>query len=202
MLAVAVKLRYLAGADSAIAQGMAALRRPALEETAQALTCFGDSRFVLSMMAVMSLWWWSKREFATTGILWGTWGLGFVLQILLRFWVAQWRPDALAVPDSMDLVDRFELAGFTSGHAFRSAFLYGWWGGSLWQRGTKTAQAGVVACAVLILAVGVTRIYLERHWPTDILGSWLVAMVALSAAELWRCRTTNRAGNIVQSADA
>lgn len=86
------------------------------------------------------------------------------------------------MPLPLTLATRYELAGFTSGHGFRSAFLCGWWRQVLLRHHTWWGTAGVLGCNALIFLIGATRIYLHRHWLTDVLGAWLVAMVTLSAS--------------------
>ena len=186
LLAIAVKGRWLSAADQGIAQGMAAIRTPGFDEVARALTFFGSSPWVLGVMVVMSLCW--RRRRALLAVFWGTWLLGFAMQILLRLWVAQWRPDTVVVPVAADLMTRFDLAGFTSGHAYRSAFLYGWWAGSLTRPQVPWAIWGRLGCLVLIALVGLGRVYLNRHWFSDVLGAWLLALLVLSLATWLRHR--------------
>jgi undecaprenyl-diphosphatase len=128
-------------------------------------------------------WWVARgqrgvaRAFVTVAI------FGFLVQSLLRFLIEQWRPDAGALPAAMDLRTRYELAGFTSGHAFRAAFLYGWWSEVLPRGRTGRSALGALACALLIAEVGWARIYFQRHWCSDVLGGWLVAGLALTMAQ-------------------
>jgi len=194
ILAAAVKRHALAGLDQAAAQWMTAGHTPALEAAANGLTFFGSSPWTLLVMAAMSVRWWRRRAYPMLVIFWGPWLLGLLLQIALRFWVAQWRPDAGPLPVSMDPVTRFRLSGFTSGHAFRSAFLYGWWSDGFFELGTPWTRAAAVGCGLAVLLIGATRLYLGRHWFTDVLGAWCVAALALAFARAWRQRVVSRSG--------
>lgn len=188
LLAVAVKSGALAAVDRHIGVSMEGLRTPGADAAAKALTFFGSSPWTLAACAVMGGWWVIKGRHDTLLVFLIAGAVGLALQALLRLWVGQWRPEVAAAPVPMDLATRYDLAGFTSGHGFRSAFLYGWWGRGLWQRRTGWATAGAAALGLLIVAVGATRIYLGRHWASDIVGAWLVASLALSLARRLRRR--------------
>ena len=184
LLAVMVKLRWRAGTDQAYTQWAMSRRTPGFDVFLRTLTFFGSSPWVFGVMSLMSAWWLRRGDRRTPVILWGAWGLGALVQVLLRLVVAQWRPDAGLLPVPMDLRARFELAGFPSGHAFRAAFLYGWWARTFTQRGTHWLVGW--GCLLLALGVGLTRVCLGRHWMSDVAGSWLLATWALALARSWQ----------------
>jgi undecaprenyl-diphosphatase len=185
-LALLVKRGSLAAFDRSATQWLEAGRTPALDECAAAITLFGSSPWAVVVVALMVGWWWRSGQGKIAAGLCLAGCCGLLAQAALRFWVAQWRPDAV-VPEAMNLFMRYELAGFTSGHAFRSAFLYGWWADRLWQdRARPWAFVGAIGCWLLILLVGLSRVYLHRHWCTDVVGAWLIAMTALAATARYR----------------
>ncbi len=73
---------------------------------------------------------------------------------------------------------------FPSGHSFAGLLLYGVLAfllvRSLQSRGARIAV--IIAAAVLIGSIGLSRVYLGVHWPSDVLGAWLLA-----GAWLWLC---------------
>ena len=180
LLAAALKARCLEGLDHACLEQLQALRTIRLDGLVRAITFFGSAPWTMALAAVMGGWWfWTRQRVLLKRFIWA-WGLALAVQVILRLWVAQWRPDAPSTPEAMSLVQRFNYAGFPSGHAFRSAFLYGWWSRALLYRRLRWTALAAWGVALLILAVGLTRVYLARHWLTDVLGAWLLAAAALS----------------------
>lgn len=83
---------------------------------------------------------------------------------------------------------------FPSGHATSSATVFGILGYVLWrERLLPGATSGVLA-VVPTLLIGSSRVYLDVHWPTDVLGGWsLGALVTgLSAFVYERVRADTR----------
>jgi undecaprenyl-diphosphatase len=187
VLALAVKLGCLRPLDLAIAQAVRSAQSAGLTATARAITFFGSSLWAAIVVAAMALWWWRATRLRALGALLLAGAAGLLLQAGLRYVVAQWRPDA-AAPAAADWVMRYELAGFTSGHALRSAYLFGWWADALRRWGGAWAGPGALLCFAMVGAVGLTRVYLNRHWLTDVLGAWLVAGWALALTEPQRAR--------------
>lgn len=73
--------------------------------------------------------------------------------------------------------------GFPSGHAAFAILLGGVLVYLVWQ-GVKNPPLRWVGCAVLallVLAVGLSRVYLGVHWPSDVLGGYLFGATALLA---------------------
>ena len=74
---------------------------------------------------------------------------------------------------------------FPSGHALNSTATYGLLAVVIWRTGLPQALrlAAVVAGVTLPILVGLSRIALDVHYPSDVLGGWLagVAFVALAA---------------------
>ena len=85
-------------------------------------------------------------------------------------------------PDYAILESAPQSMGFPSGHATFAMVL----GGALvylaWQR-IESRRLRWVLCAglaLLILAVGLSRIYLGVHWPSDVLGGYLYGALMLA----------------------
>ncbi|MDF2996639.1 MAG: phosphoesterase PA-phosphatase related protein [Xanthobacteraceae bacterium] len=109
---------------------------------------------------------------------------GAVLSFLLKSGFDRPRPDLVA-----HLVEVHTLS-FPSGHAMGSAFTYLTLGALLARtQARRRIKIYVLTVAVLLtLMVGVSRVYLGVHWPTDVLAGWCAgsawALICWTAA-LW-----------------
>ena len=97
-------------------------------------------------------------------------GSGTLLSTLLKLGFDRPRPDLVA--HGVDVWS----ASFPSGHALMSAVTYLTLGALLAQAQSRPrVKLYFIGIAVLVsLIVGVTRIYLGVHWPTDVLAGWSV----------------------------
>lgn len=95
-------------------------------------------------------------------------GVGIIFALKLGF--DRPRPDL--VPHAMEALS----PSFPSGHAATAAVVYLTLGAllaqSLQQRRQKIYI--IVAAALITIGIGISRIYLGVHWPTDVLAGWTV----------------------------
>lgn len=175
---------HLSQLDQSFLQWMATCRLPTLDWLMRGVTFFGSSPWTILALLGLGVWTFRQGGVRATGILLGAFLVGGLLEVVLRFVVPHWRPDASAIPASMDLISRFELSGFPSGHAFRSGFLFDWFAQQF--KGSSRRHVTQVIGVVIIGLVGFSRVYLNRHWASDVLGAWLVGLVALSIARCWQ----------------
>ena len=97
------------------------------------------------------------------------------------------RPRPLLVPP-LDLV---YSSSFPSGHAVMSPTVYFTLAALVCATATRSANRPVVfgAATLLIAAIGVSRVYMGVHWPSDVLGGWMLgsvfALAASYAARRW-----------------
>lgn len=75
---------------------------------------------------------------------------------------------------------------FPSGHATLSAAVCATLAYIFWRERLAAGGAMLVAAIVSPLVIGVSRVYLDMHWATDVLGGWLAGLaIACSAAALY-----------------
>lgn len=97
-------------------------------------------------------------------------GIGTLMGTLLKLLFDRRRPDLVA-----HLVD-VNTSSFPSGHAMNSAIVYLTLGALLARaQDSRARRVYVLSLAIaLTLAVGLSRVYLGVHWPSDVLGGWIV----------------------------
>ncbi|MCX4450595.1 phosphatase PAP2 family protein [Streptomyces sp. NPDC087866] len=128
----------------------------------------------LIAVAVVALWWRGARPLAvwvaTTTL------LSALIQQGIKAAVGRDRPRWA------DPVDTASYAAYPSGHAMTATVSCGLLLWLLHRSGARPRvwRAAVGAAAVSVLGVGLTRLYLGVHWPSDVLGGWLLG-AALAA---------------------
>ena len=112
-------------------------------------------------------------------------GIGEVLKLV----VGRHRP----LPDLVHVTQQINSPSFPSGHTLHYTVFYGFLAFVLatefrpsWPRNVLIA-----VCALLIVLVGPSRVYLGEHWTSDVLGGYLIGflcLVPLIAGYLWAKR--------------
>lgn len=79
------------------------------------------------------------------------------------------------------LIGAYE-ASFPSGHLLSGAVVYGLFGSLILGHRARPAVRALATTAILLLIVGIglSRLYLGVHWPSDLLGSLALALVCLA----------------------
>ncbi|MFK4071624.1 phosphatase PAP2 family protein [Streptomyces sp. NPDC029674] len=85
-----------------------------------------------------------------------------------------------------DPVDSAHYAAFPSGHAMTAALVCGLllWLLRVYGAGPALWRTGLALAVLSVAGVGLTRIWLGVHWPSDVVGGWLLGAltVALTVA--------------------
>jgi len=124
------------------------------------------------------------RKFATAGFVVAAVTGGAILSVLLKAVFDRARPQI--VPHLVDVID----TSFPSGHAMNSAIVFLTLGALLTRtQKDRAVRVYLIAVSILLtLLVGISRVYLGVHWPSDVIAGWIVgagwATLCLTVARL------------------
>ncbi|MEU4929232.1 phosphatase PAP2 family protein [Streptomyces yokosukanensis] len=116
--------------------------------------------------------WWTASWLAVTV------ALAALVQRAVKAAVDRPRP---VWPDPVDSADQ---AAFPSGHAMTATVVCGLllWLAHRFGAGRARWCTAVAAAVVSVAGVGVTRVWLGVHWPSDVLGGWLFGALVVAVA--------------------
>jgi undecaprenyl-diphosphatase len=165
---------------------------PWLEGAIRDITSLGSASVLVLITTAVIVYLLLIRRPATALLIFVAVAGGQVLSSLLKAGVDRPRPELVS-----HLVSETSLS-FPSGHAMLSAITYLTLG-SLAARFLhgRTTKIYVLSLAVLTtLMIGISRIYLGVHWPSDVLAGWcagfawaMLCWLAARALERWRGQT-------------
>jgi len=161
------------------------------EETARDVTALGGVGILSAMtLASAGLLVLQKKHRAAMFILVAVGG-GLLLSTLLKYGFDRPRPDL--VPHGSHVY----TASFPSGHSMMSAVTYLTLGTLLARTiSDRKVKIYLIVIAIVVTAsVGVSRVYLGVHWPSDVLAGWTLGAcwaIACWTVELW----SQRAGRV------
>ena len=165
---------------------------PALTKTMTAVSFIGGDGLVLAALAALALFLRARRRRAAVWLL-VTLAGALVLDLSLKYGFHRPRPTPFFGPLP-------RTYSFPSGHALFSFCFYGVLAGLVAARVQSTAARAAIwtAAALLVLAIGFSRIYLGVHYPSDVLAGyltgtiWVATMVFL---DRWRTRRKMKSQN-------
>ena len=106
------------------------------------------------------------------------------ITLLIKDWVSRPRPNQLLVTVHHALTD----PGFPSAHVVHYTVFFGFLSYFFWKSTYLPKAARMMlcaACASLVVLVSLSRMYLGAHWPTDVLGGYLLGGAFLVIQIRW-----------------
>ncbi|MER6526955.1 phosphatase PAP2 family protein [Streptomyces sp. NPDC001508] len=191
---VAAEWRPLVALDGDIARTTHrwAVTEHGLTRTSRILTDWVWDPLTMRLVCAAAAGWlvWRRRAWWTALWLAVVCALGAALQQSLKAAVGRPRP---VWPDP---VDSAHYAAFPSGHAMTATVVCGLLLWLLRHRGAGRTvwRAAVAVAAVCVLGAGLTRVWLGVHWPSDVLGGWLLGALVVALAALVYARGLERGG--------
>ncbi|MEO7055418.1 MAG: phosphatase PAP2 family protein [Caldimonas sp.] len=173
--------------DGPIRAWMLAHQADAARRAFLLVTKVGAPSVVVPSTAVTAAWLWRRRGMPIAGAVVLAPAIATVLFLAIK------RVYRRARPAGGERLHELTYA-FPSGHATASAAVFPTLAYVLWRENLISAESGAVLGSVPPVAIGTSRVYLDVHWATDVLGGWSVGalVAALSAVVYERVRKNTR----------
>jgi undecaprenyl-diphosphatase len=167
--------------DEPVARAVGRIRQldaPLLDAIIAAITHAGGRPVVALAIAVTAAFAARRRYWRAVWVLIATGLAAWLLNALLKLLFARERP-ALQT-----LIPLPESYSFPSGHAMSALAVYGAIAVVVIALAPRARAAVLAVTVLLVLAIGLSRLYLGVHWPLDVLAGFAAAVPLLVAAVL------------------
>ncbi|MCH4170896.1 MAG: phosphatase PAP2 family protein [Lactobacillus sp.] len=147
------------------------LPHPQTTPFAKIITQLGQQQWTIALVLIFGIWLISRRQSALCVLLIQNIVLGSLLNLGVKLLIQRPRPDL------QQLVHQGGYS-FPSGHSANSLMLYG----TLLlityylTQSTVTRKLATILAVSLVLLIGLSRVYLQVHYASDVLGGWSSAL--------------------------
>ncbi|MFQ5859966.1 MAG: phosphatase PAP2 family protein [Dehalococcoidia bacterium] len=174
--------------DLELTRWLQSLWWPGLTALAEAFDFLGETRGAVVSIAVLFLLFWAAAGLREGLLLLPLFALEALLVPGLKALVGVPRPSEALVTVAVQV----EGTGFPSGHAVHAVLLFGLLALLVghWVRGERLRAPLQMGLVLLVLLMGLSRPYLGAHWPSQVVGGFLVGLLLLVAflEVRWRLR--------------
>ncbi|MDF1739125.1 MAG: phosphatase PAP2 family protein [Verrucomicrobiales bacterium] len=146
---------------------------PALEEVGRDLTALGGVTILTLLIVAVSSYLVLTRRLRTAILVVVATGSGIVVSSLLKIGFDRPRPDLVAHHSHV------ATSSFPSGHSMMAAICYLTLAALLASvEKSRRVKLFLLSTAVfLTMLVGLSRVYMGVHWPTDVVAGWLMGAI-------------------------
>jgi undecaprenyl-diphosphatase len=156
--------------DRSIYESLYAGQRPGLLEAARFFTFLGEPTVLVIAGFALAGWLWWRRDIRVAVAVLLVILLGRGLAEVQKYSIGRPRP---GLETHLVLV---KTSSFPSGHATSSMIFYLTLALAL-TIGTRWQRIAAVAAVALSLLIGVSRVMLGVHWPSDVIGGWAFGLL-------------------------
>ncbi len=169
--------------DEPIRKWVLAHQRPALRNTFLIITAIAAPAVIIPVTVGTAAWLWNRRGLPIAGAVVMSPAVAVALFLAIKRLYKRKRPAGGARLHELTYA-------FPSGHATAAASIFGTASYVLWREHMISRDTAIALASIGTSLVGASRVYLDVHWTTDVLGGWSVGglVAALSAAVYDRIR--------------
>jgi membrane-associated phospholipid phosphatase len=173
--------------DEPIRRWVLAHQTPAARDTFLVITRVAAPSVIIPCTAALAAWLWRERGLSIAAAMVMSPAVALAIFSGVKRIYRRKRPEGGARLHELTYA-------FPSGHSAASAAVFGTASYILWREGMLPRGVAEAVSGVGTLLVGASRIYLDVHWTTDVLGGWAVGglVAAMSAGVYERVRTKTR----------
>ena len=163
--------------DHVVALAVHAIDTPVLDVVMRGLTFMGTPFVVIPIAAAAMAWAVRKKETRAAVALLVVMVMTELLNAMLKHTFERPRPTLF------EEIATLHSYSFPSGHAMAATAIYGMMGVVVARLAPTHRRALTIALPVLVLSIGISRVYLGVHWPSDVLAGFAAgAFIALAGA--------------------
>jgi undecaprenyl-diphosphatase len=159
----------VANLDTMLLELLISMREPVGIFFFSTITHLADTTVVILVLLVASLLLLLKNKRYAVGLVVATLGAK-ISEMLIKIIVERARPLDVGLL-------QLDTYSFPSGHATAAMALYGFFAYVLWQVYPKWRVVVLAVSTLIIGGVGISRIYLGVHYPSDVLGGYLLGLL-------------------------
>ena len=169
------KMGWLAGFDNASLEWMESLRSPKLTSRVLELSALGSLPVLVMIGMITVLYLYARGEQKTTARVFFIMVSAEIVAYTAKHLVARTRPEEFFAPGVESSIGSDLNVSFPSGHSMMSATIYLCIAILLHKAAENRNPRRVLAGAAIALIglIGLSRVYLGVHNPSDVLAGWL-----------------------------
>ncbi len=161
--------------DRAVSLGLHRLASPLLDIVMAAFTVAGSTPVVIAVALAAAAWCLRRRDRWAAGTLLGVTVATEMLNLVLKFAFHRARPSLWAGAAQL------HSHSFPSGHAMAAAAIYGMVAVVVARLASRLRRPAALVAPLLVLLIGLSRVYLGVHWLTDVLAGFAAGVFVLAA---------------------
>ena len=171
--------------DNAVRAWFVSHQNPTVYKIAYVITLVGSPTVMVLVAIAAGAWFYHRHGRSKAGVIVAAPAAGGLLSGVIKLLYGRARPAGAAVFNERTF-------SFPSGHAATSAAVMVTLCYVLARERIISWPTAIVIGGIVPLIVGLTRLYLDVHWTTDVVGGWTVGLfvAAMSAALYERLRTS------------
>jgi membrane-associated phospholipid phosphatase len=163
--------------DSSVRAWVISHQIPIIYKLALVITWVGSPAVMVLLAVAAGVWFYGRGGTSKAGVVIAAPAIGGLLSGVIKVLFGRVRPAGAALFNEKSF-------SFPSGHAATSAAVVVTLCYVMAREGMISWTTAIVVGGGIPLIVGLTRVYLDVHWTTDVIGGWAVGLfvAALSAA--------------------